>query len=89
MAAGALKPGAWVRELDIDGTITLFHTETQTALVLNDTASDVWRLLDGSRDVDDIVTELIRQYDAEEERIRTGVADGLAQLKQHRLLESP
>ena len=88
MAAGGLKPGGWVRELEIDGAITLFHTGTQTALVLNETASDVWRLLDGSRDVEDIVTELITQYDATAERVRRGVEDALDQLTQHRLLES-
>lgn len=86
--AGGLKPGAWVRELNIDGAVTLFNTQTQTALVLNDTASDVWRLLDGDHEVDDIVAELAEVYDADVGVVRAGVEDAIAQFHEYLLLES-
>lgn len=83
---GDLTPGTWVRELDVDGSVTLFHTGTQTALVLNATASDVWRLLDGKRQVDEIVSVLSDTYSADTDALRAGVEDALTQLREHDLL---
>jgi hypothetical protein len=88
MAYGAPKPAPTVREMEIDGDITLFHTETQEALVLNPTAGDVWRLLDGERDVSQIVELLSRAYAEDAETVRAGVEAALAQFRQHDVLES-
>lgn len=76
-----------VRELDVDGEITLFHEPTQTALVLNGTASDVWRLLDGRRTIADIVGELSRVYTADTDTIRSGVHVALRQLADHHVID--
>ncbi|NED95107.1 PqqD family protein [Phytoactinopolyspora alkaliphila] len=76
-----------VREMEIDGDVTLFHAETQEALVLNATASDVWRLLDGERSVDEIVKALAPAYAADAVVVRAGVESALAQLEEHRALE--
>ncbi|SEF17199.1 PqqD family protein [Jiangella alba] len=76
-----------VRELDVDGAVTLFHEPTQTALVLNETASDVWRLLDGRRTVADIVDELAQVYAADAGTIRSGVHAALRQLADHHVLD--
>ncbi|RIQ13684.1 PqqD family protein [Jiangella rhizosphaerae] len=76
-----------VRELHVDGAITLFHEPTQTALVLNETASDVWRLLDGRRTIADIVDELARRYAADAATIRSGVHAALRQLAEHHVID--
>lgn len=76
-----------VRELDVDGAVTLFHEPTQTALVLNETASDVWRLLDGRRTVADIVEELAQVYAADAGTIRSGVQAALRQLADHHVID--
>lgn len=81
-------PRASVRELEIDGEITLFHTETNTALVLNETASDVWRLLDGERTSDEIVRLLRATYDVDERVLAGGVEDALHQFSRHNLIEA-
>ena len=80
-------PRARVRELDIDGEITLYDGTTSTALVLNRTASDVWRLLDGQRSVADIVALLSTAYAVDETTLQAGVEDTLARLRSHGLLE--
>lgn len=76
-----------VRELDVDGAVTLFHEPTQTALVLNETASDVWRLLDGRRTVAEIIEELARVYTADAAAIRSGVQAALRQLSEHHVID--
>lgn len=76
-----------VRELDVDGAITLFHEPSRTALVLNETASDVWRLLDGRRTVGDIVGELARRYAADTAAIRSGVNAAIRQLAEHHVID--
>ncbi|WP_084469489.1 PqqD family protein [Jiangella gansuensis] len=85
--SSAFAPAAAVRELDVDGEVTLFHAPTHTALVLNDTASDVWRLLDGERTVAQIVELLARAYDADADTVRAGVHAALEQLAAHRVLD--
>lgn len=79
-------PHSDVRELDIDGKVTLFHTKTQTALVLNETASDVWRLLDGERTTAEIVALLSEAYHTDQARVREGVEAALRQLLGHQLI---
>ncbi|PSL04745.1 coenzyme PQQ synthesis protein D (PqqD) [Haloactinopolyspora alba] len=75
-----------VRELEIDGEITLFHEPTQTALVLNTTASDVWRLIDGHRSAADIAALLASSYGADPEVVRTDVESALDTLSGHDLV---
>ncbi|WP_165367922.1 PqqD family protein [Phytoactinopolyspora endophytica] len=89
MADSVPKPEPSVREMEIDGDITLFHTGTQTALVLNGTASDVWRLVDGERTVSEIAEMLDEVYDADAETVRAGVDTALAQLEEHGVLDAP
>lgn len=76
-----------VRELEVDGEITLYHEERRTALVLNGTASDVWRLIDGTRGPDEIAQLLARAYDADNETVQQGVRSALDQLRDHHVLD--
>jgi hypothetical protein len=47
---------------DVDGRIALFLPSMQQAAVLNETASDVWRLCDGDHDLDEIIELLATAY---------------------------
>lgn len=76
-----------VRELEIDGDITLFHTRTNSAVILNGTASDVWRLLDGQRMAEEIVSALISVYDVAPATLAEGVENALQQFSDHGLVE--
>lgn len=87
MTDGVPQIVASVREMEIDGEITLFDAATQTALVLNQTASDVWRLIDGERTPDAIAHVLGHAYDADPVTVRTGVDAALAELREHGLVD--
>ena len=77
-----------VLEVEVDGRITLYRREGEVALVLNDTASDVWRLCDGEHDVDEIVRLLAAAYAADAEGIRPQVEDAVRRFHDERLLTS-
>jgi Coenzyme PQQ synthesis protein D (PqqD) len=81
-------PRARVRQLDIDGEITLYDGEHSNALVLNTTASDVWRLLDGHRSIEEIVQLLSIAYNAPEEVVRTDVERTVREFAERHLLEN-
>ncbi len=67
-------PTAGVVESEIEGCISLYHPESQEVSVLNQTASDVWRLSDGAYTLDQIVVLLARAYGVEPGSIREEVA---------------
>lgn len=69
-----------MRALELDGDVSLFDTATQQALLLNATASDVWRLLDGQHTLDEIVRLLAAAYEQAAEDIRGDVERTVATL---------
>jgi hypothetical protein len=75
--------------MDIDGEVTLFHEPTQTALVLNETAGDVWRLVDGERTTDEIVRLIAGAYGIGADEVRADVESALDQLAAHHVVEPP
>lgn len=79
-------PDPAVREMEIDGEVTLYHGRTQTALVLNGTASDVWRLVDGTRTPERVAELLASVYNADLDTVRADVNSALRQLREHGLL---
>lgn len=54
-----------VLETEIDGEISLYHPGNERVVVLNETASDIWRLLDGSRTVAQVAELLSSSYGAD------------------------
>ena len=73
-------PAADVRALELDGDISLYDARTQSAAVLNGTASDVWRLLDGDHTLDEVVRLLATAYGKQPEAIRADVERVVAEL---------
>lgn len=73
-------PVASVRALELDGEISLYHAASQQAVLLNDTASAIWRLADGQRSLREIVTDLAATYGTTEDQIRPDVERAVAEL---------
>jgi hypothetical protein len=81
-------PRSTVQALERDGDISLYDSATSQALVLNTTASDVWRLLDGEHTVDEIVKLLATAYSVDSASIRPDVVRIIGELTTAGLLAS-
>jgi hypothetical protein len=66
--------------LELDGDISLYDSATSRALMLNGTASDVWRLLDGEHTLDEIVELLALAYQISSGSIRSDVVRTIDEL---------
>lgn len=74
--------------MELDDDLSLYHPDTGRALVLNGTASDIWRLLDGTLDEEHVVRLLAAAYDADPAAIREDVRRVVAELTEHGFLPS-
>jgi Coenzyme PQQ synthesis protein D (PqqD) len=74
-------PAATVREAEIDGAISLYDNRTKNVVVLNPTASDVWRLADGQHTLTDIVRLLASAYSVEAAEICGDVERTVGELR--------
>ena len=66
-------PLAHVLETEIGGEISLYNPHNESVLVLNVTASDVWRLSDGEHTLDEMVELLATAYRVRPEDIHSEV----------------
>jgi hypothetical protein len=88
---GAHRPGPprpGVRALELDGDISLYDSATSQAVVLNGTASAVWRLLDGRRSTAEVITALAAEYRIDAGLIGPDVERTIAELTTAGLLET-
>ena len=60
--------------------ISLYHPRDERVMVLNQTASDVWRLLDGETSDGEIVELLAGAYSTDAATIESSVIDVVDQL---------
>jgi coenzyme PQQ synthesis protein D (PqqD) len=72
--------------MELDGDVSLYHPVSGRAVVLNATASDVWRLVDGELTLDEIVELLAKSYRAEPDSIRPDVERVVRELTEHGFL---
>jgi hypothetical protein len=75
-----------VRSHELGDELTLFDTATGRAVALNGTARDIWALVDGESDVDDIVQTLASAYRVEPALIVADVEMALTQLEEVEVL---
>lgn len=68
-------------ETEVGGQVALFHPGRQAAAVLNDTASDLWRLSDGAHSLDEVVDLLADAYGTTADAIRPDVLDAVESLR--------
>lgn len=66
-------PPDQILETEVEGEISLYDPHSESVLVLNQTASDVWRLSDGEHTLEEIVRLLAVAYQARPEDIRNDV----------------
>jgi len=66
-------PPVQILETEIDGEISLYNPHSEAVLVLNPTASDVWRLSDGEHTLEEMVRLLAAAYQVRPEDIRRDV----------------
>ena len=71
---------------ELDGRVSLFDPATDEVLVLNETASEVWRLADGTLTIDGIVGRLAPIFDVAADEIRPEVASLVEDLRTRGLL---
>jgi uncharacterized protein (DUF2126 family) len=81
-------PRATVQALELDGDISLYDSATSQAVVLNGTASAIWRLLDGTRDAAAVLAALAGGYGVAAAVIRADVERTLAELAATGMLQS-
>lgn len=73
-------------EVEQDGEISLYNPATEQVTVLNGTASDIWRLLDGEHSIEEIVDLLTSAYQGDREEIARDVAEMVNLFSESRLL---
>ncbi|MCL6538822.1 MAG: PqqD family protein [Acidothermus sp.] len=72
---------------DLDDGVVIFHPLTQHAISLNETASALWRLLDGDHDLAAIVAELADRYSVTPDEIRPAIERTVDQLADEGAIE--
>jgi len=81
-------PGSHILETEIGDEISLYDPRTEQVIVLNQTASDVWRLSDGQSDVDEIVRLLAAAYGVDSDLIRDEIESTIHSFREQGLFES-
>jgi PqqD family protein of HPr-rel-A system len=71
---------------ELDGDLTLYDSQRNEVHVLNATAGDIWRLLDGEHDLDEIVADLAAAYDVAPDVVRPHVVATLSTFAERGLL---
>jgi len=67
-------PASHLIASELDGDISLYDPVRSNVHVLNSTASDVWRLLDGEHTLDEVIVLMARAYELDPSDIRVHVA---------------
>jgi hypothetical protein len=75
--------------IDIDHRIVALSPDRDHVMFLNQTASDVWRLADGGRTFDELVSELAAAYGTRPDAIADDVWQALASFSDSGLMANP
>lgn len=75
--------------VEVDGCVSVFNAATQRAVMLNETATDVWRLVDGTRNTEAIVRSIAERYGLDPATIRADVVGAIDVLRHEALLAEP
>ena len=73
-------------ESEVDGRVSLYDPQSEEVLVLNESASDVWRLSDGSQTVDQMIALLAKAYGVEPVAIGDEVVETVRGFRERGLL---
>ena len=81
-------PSPQILETEIGDEISLYDPATENVVVLNQTASDIWRLSDGESDLDGIVKLLAAAYGVDADQIRPEVEETIARFREQGLFQA-
>lgn len=81
-------PSSHILETEIADEISLYDPTTEQVVVLNQTASDVWRLCDGESDIEDIVRLLAGAYGVRGDEIRAEIEETIRSFQDQGLFET-
>ncbi|MFC5381917.1 PqqD family protein [Aquipuribacter nitratireducens] len=76
---------ARLTEVEVDGEIAVYHPKTDRVVLLNSSASAIWRRLP-VRGVQDLVDHLVDVFNVNVDEARVGAETGIALLANERLL---
>lgn len=82
-------PSAHVLETEVDGQISLYNPHNESVTVLNETASDIWRLSDGEHTLAEMVELLASAYAVDPSTIAPEVEATVEQLVEAGFLPEP
>jgi hypothetical protein len=85
--AAEWRPKPQFLEADIGTELSLYDPTTERVVVLNQTASDVWRLLDGYTSTERIVDLLATVYGTDADAIREDVESVLTKFEEEGLVD--
>ena len=71
----------------IDGKAIIINLESGSYFLLNETGSRLWQLLDGKRNVKEIVKKIHSEFEAEQHIIEKDVSELIAKLEKEGLVE--
>lgn len=83
--------GIWARhprvlETEMGNDISLYDPIEERVTVLNTTASDIWRLLDGSTSISEVTEMLSRAYEVDRSRVLNDVQATVEKLAEEDLV---
>lgn len=74
---------------DLEDGAVLLHLETKFYYSLNEVGQAIWRMLDASQSLQDIVQKLMAEYEVEEEKAKESVSRFLGELETEQLVVRP
>ena len=89
MTSSPLVPVEPMSVDELDDELCLYRADVDEVLVLNPTAADIWRLIDGTVTADDIVAILTVAYAADPVRVRSDVERTIADLQDRGFVMAP
>lgn len=72
-------PASHLIETEVGGDISLYDPTSERVVVLNATASDIWRLCDGEQTLDEIIGLIATAYEQDPVEIRTHIETTVGQ----------
>ena len=87
MTTRQFRPCSGVLETEIGADLSLYHPGREEVTLLNQTAADVWRLLDGTTPLGEIVDLLATAYQTLPEEITGDIEATIVRLVEAGLVE--
>lgn len=84
-----LRRAPGVIQAPLDQALIFMNIDAGQYLMLEDTARDIWDMIDGERSIDDIVALLTQKYDVEETVCRAEVIAFAESLLDQKMIEPP